>query len=107
MLSSLNYNIGTVTQTAETLERFRLLVVKERMWSLLLSPAIVFTVLVVIAQWVKQIDLFDAIDIYLPRIIIGSVAVIILLLFTYKDLYFKNIREIKANLDEIEKFREQ
>lgn len=105
MLSSLNYNSGTVSQTAETLERFRLLVIKERVWSLLLSPAIIFTVLVVIARWVKHVDIFEYIDVYLPRIIIGSIVTILLLAFTYRDLYFKNIREIKTNLDEIAKFK--
>lgn len=106
MLSSLHFGESSITHTAATIERFRLLVVKERIWSLWLSPMLIFTVFVVIMQWVRHEDVFANINDYLVRIITGSVAAIIALVFVYRALYFKSIQEIKSNLEEIEKFRQ-
>lgn len=105
MLSAMDPNKNSVSETAQTTERFRLLVSKERLWTIILSPLIISSTLVVMAKWVKDIDVMDMPDVFLPRILIGIVAIIVSLLLVYKLLYFKSIKTIKDNLEEIKKFR--
>lgn len=105
MLSAIDPSKNSVSETAQTTERFRLLVSKERLWTIILSPLIISSTLVVMAKWVKDIDVMDMPDVFLPRILIGIVAIIVSLLLVYKLLYFKSIKTIKDNLEEIKKFR--
>ena len=105
MLSAIDPSKNNVSETAQTTERFRLLVSKERLWTIILSPLIISSTLVVMAKWVKDIDVMDMPDVFLPRILIGIVAIIVSLLLVYKLLYFKSIKTIKDNLEEIKKFR--
>lgn len=105
MLSAIDPSKNSVSETAQTTERFRLLVSKERLWTIILSPLIISSTLVVMAKWVKDIDVMDMPDVFLPRILIGIVAIIASLLLVYKLLYFKSIQTIKDNLEEIKKFR--
>lgn len=105
MLSAIDPSKNSVSETAQTTERFRLLVSKERLWTIILSPLIISSTLVVMAKWVKDIDVMDMPDVFLPRILIGVVAIIVSLLLVYKLLYFKSIKTIKDNLEEIKKFR--
>ncbi|MBN8669043.1 MAG: hypothetical protein J0L80_00030 [Chitinophagales bacterium] len=105
MLSAIDPSKNSVSETAQATERFRLLVSKERLWTIILSPLIISSTLVVMAKWVKDIDVMDMPDVFLPRILIGIVAIIVSLLLVYKLLYFKSIKTIKDNLEEIKKFR--
>ncbi len=105
MLSAIDLSKNSVSETAQNTERFRLLVSKERLWTIILSPLIISSTLVVMAKWVKDIDVMDMPDVFLPRILIGIVAIIASLLLVYKLLYFKSIKTIKDNLEEIKKFR--
>lgn len=105
MLAAIDPSKNSVSETAQTTERFRLLVSKERLWTIILSPLIISSTLVVMAKWVKDIDVIDMPDVFLPRILIGIVAIIVSLLLVYKLLYFKSIKTIKDNLEEIKKFR--
>lgn len=105
MLSAMDPSKNSVSETAQTTERFRLLVSKERLWTIIFSPLIISSTLVVMAKWVKDIDVMDMPDVFLPRILIGIVAIIVSLLLVYKLLYFKSIKTIKDNLEEIKKFR--
>lgn len=105
MLSAMDPSKNSVSETAQTTERFRLLVSKERLWTIILSPLIISSTLVVMAKWVKDIDVMDMPDVFLPRILIGIIAIIASLLLVYKLLYFKSIQTIKDNLEEIKKFR--
>lgn len=105
MLSAMDPSKNSVSETAQTTERFRLLVSKERLWTIIFSPLIISSTLVVMAKWIKDIDVMDMPDVFLPRILIGIVAIIISLLLVYKLLYFKSIKTIKDNLEEIKKFR--
>jgi hypothetical protein len=71
MLSAIDPSKNSVSETAQTTERFRLLVSKERLWTIILSPLIISSTLVVMAKWVKDIDVMDMPDVFLPRILIG------------------------------------
>jgi hypothetical protein len=106
LLSSLDFGSNSVSDTAEKLEQFRLLIAKERSWSLWLSPLVIFTTVVVIAYWVRHSNAFDYMSLYLPLILIGSVVTIIAVAFIYKSVYFKSIKDIKHNLSEIENFKQ-
>ncbi len=105
MLAAIDPSKNSVTETAEAAERFRLLVSKERIWSLISAPLIISSTLVVMAKWVKDIDVMDMPDVFLPRIIIGIAALMASLLLLYRLLYFNNIKTIKENLEEIKKFK--
>ncbi len=106
MLTSLDLNMNNLTQTAGTIERFRLFIIKERLATLILSPVIIVSTVIVFVKWLLRMDVQDLPDIFLPRMIIGSVLMIIVQLLLYKYLYFDTIKNIKANLAEIEKFRD-
>ena len=101
LLSSLDFGTNSVSNTAKKLEQFRLLIAKERSWSLLLSPLAISTVVVVMAYWVRHSNVFDYLSLYLPLIIIGSIVTIIAVAFIYKSVYFKSIKDIKNNLSEM------
>lgn len=105
LLSSLDFSTDSVSDTAKKLEQFRFLIAKERIWSLLLSPLVIFTVVVVIAYWVRHSNVFDYMSLYLPLILIGSIVTIIAVAFIYKSIYFKSIKDIKHNLEEIDNFK--
>lgn len=105
LLSTLDFGRSAVSTTARNIERFRLLVSKERMWSIAASPLIITSTMVVMAKWVRDIDVMDMPDVFLPRILLGIAALIIALLVVYRLLYFNSIQKIKANLQEIENFR--
>ncbi len=107
MLTSLDFNMNNLTQTADTIERFRLFITKERLATLILSPVIIVSTVVVFVRWLLRMDVLELPDIFLPRMIIGSVVMIIAQLLLYKYLYFDTIKNIKANLAEIEKFRSE
>jgi len=105
MLAAIDPGKNSVSETAQTTERFSLLISRERLWSIILSPLIISSTLVVIAKWVKDIDVMEMPDVFLPRIIIGIIALMVSLLLVYRLLYFNNIKTIKDNLEEIKKFR--
>lgn len=104
-LNRIDLASGSVSDTARKMELFRLFITKERIASLFLSPALIFTLVVVFARWVKHEDIFDFSTSYITRIVLGSIVAIIALAVTYSRLYFRNIKQITDNLQEIEKFR--
>ncbi|OSZ79211.1 hypothetical protein CAP35_13425 [Chitinophagaceae bacterium IBVUCB1] len=107
MLTSLDFSTNNLSTTANTIERFRLFIAKERIYSLVASPAIIASTVVLFAKWIFGYDAENLIDIFLPRIIIGSVVMIAATMLIYKLLYFNSIARIRQNIAEIEKFRSE
>lgn len=104
MLNSVDLASGSVTGNAKTMELFRLFITKERLASLVLSPVLIFTLVVVFARWVKHENIFDFTASYISRIVLGSIIAVIAMVILYSRLYFRNIKQITDNLEEIEKF---
>ncbi len=104
-LLSVKPGLTPVTVTAQKTERFRLLIARERLWTVILSPFLITPILVVALYWVHHIDLLDYLSFYLPRLIMGVIILIGGCLMYYKKIYFHNLEEISANMKEIERFR--
>ncbi len=107
LLGKIDLAADSVSATAQKTTSFRRLISKERLYSFILSPLIIASVLVVIAQWVNHHNVIDMLDLYLPRIIIAYALLFIGILIVYKKVYFDSIKQINANLEEIKKFREE
>lgn len=94
-----------VTKTAERIEKFRLLVARERAWGILSLPFVLFTFYVVVEYWVKGDNFFDNMAPHAFRLIIAFITGIACTIAIYNKVYFRSIRQIKNNIAEIEKFK--
>lgn len=104
-LSALDAGTEPVSNMAEKTERFRLMIAKERIVSLVLGPVVMVVFYVVIFYLLKNINVLDNITSYL-HILIAAVAVyIVSVLALYKKLYFNQIDTINNNLREIAEFK--
>lgn len=104
MLSNIDIGNRAVSETAHRIEKFRLFMVKERLWSLVLGPFMIIPLLAVADYWVYRTNLPDQWEYYLPRVVVALVLLTVSLLIVYRKLYFQNIRQLKDNLKEIEEF---
>lgn len=105
LLSKIDIVRQTVSEVAERTERFRLLVAREKLILLALAPVMIGTFFVVVVNIIHGKNVFDNPGPYMPRIIAGIISYIILATIFYNRLYFKNIKTITNNLEEIKKFR--
>lgn len=96
-----------VTEMANRIEKFRLLIAKERLLGIISLPFVMLAVYAVINYWVHGENIFNRFDAYFPRIIIGIVAATAIALAVYSIVYFRSIRQIKNALLEIKKFRNE
>lgn len=93
-----------VTETVGRITRFRLLIAKERAWSIALFPAVILTVFAVVSYWINGINMFENIAPHLPKILIGIAVGIPVALIMYQRVYMNSIRKITDNLKELEEF---
>ncbi|WP_276134028.1 hypothetical protein [Polluticoccus soli] len=93
-----------VTETVGRISRFRLLIAKERAWSIALFPVVIVTVFAVVSYWINGVNLFDNITPHLPKILIGVAVGIPVALVVYQRVYMSSIRQITDNLKELEEF---
>lgn len=93
-----------VAETTKRIQQFRLLIVKERLWSLILFPALILCVLAVVTYWIEGNNIFDNFSMYLPKIIIGVLAGIPIALVVYRRVYMNSIRQVNDSLKELEEF---
>ena len=94
-----------VTAQAEKTERFRLLIAKERMVSLIIGPVIISVFYVVMFYLVTGINVLDNITKYMVPIIAAIIVYSVILPVLYRLLYFRQIETINSNLKEIEEFK--
>lgn len=96
-----NYSHKSVVDTTERMEKFRLFIAREKIAALAAGPVMIAAFTAVVFQLVRNINIFEDITTYLPRIIAGTIAYCILAVILYKQVYFRSIKEIKSNLAEI------
>ncbi len=96
-----DYSKRTVVEMSERIEKLRLFIAKEKIAALASGPVMIAAFIAVVYKFVHDINIFNNITAYMPRIIAGSIAYIILAALLYKQVYSKNINEIKSNLDEL------
>lgn len=100
-----NYSHRSVVDATERMEKFRLFIAREKIVALATGPVIIATFTAVVFQLVRGINIFEDITTYLPRIIAGTIAYCILAVILYKQIYFRSIKEIKNNMDEITRLK--
>ncbi|HEY9177783.1 MAG TPA: hypothetical protein VIN07_08840 [Flavipsychrobacter sp.] len=96
-----DYSNRTVVDMGERIEKLRLFIAKEKVAALASGPVMIAAFIAVVYKFVHNINIFNNITAYMPRIIAGTIAYIILAALLYKQVYFRNINEIKNNLEEI------
>ncbi len=101
LLSKFDFGAQAITDAVQKLEQLRLLIVKERLISILLSPLLLITFYAVINFWVYNADMFQHFSIYAPRIAVSIILLIIASIALYRKVYFDNIYRIRENLNEI------
>lgn len=104
-LSKLNAGTEPVSNMAEKIERFRLMIARERIASIILGPVLVAMSYVVILYLVMGINILDNPAKFLPLIGIAVGAYMVTVLALYKKLYFNQISAINNNLKEIADFK--
>ena len=95
---------NAVTDTTRRISRFRLLIAKERLWSIILFPALMVCVFAVVNYWVAGANIFDNITAHHPKIVLALVVGIPAALIVYQRVYMSSIRQISDNLKELEEF---
>lgn len=96
-----NYSHKSVVDATERIEKFRLFMAREKIAALAAGPVIIAAFTAVVFKLMRDINIFEDITTYLPRIIAGTIAYCILAVILYKQVYFRSIKEIKYNLAEI------
>ncbi len=100
-----DYSRLTIVDMNERIEKLRLFIAKEKIAALAAGPVMIGAFTAVVFQLMHGINIFDNIEAYMPRIIAGTVAYIILAALLYKQVYFRNINVIKDNLDELKELK--
>ncbi len=104
-LSGINFATDTVTNIMQKLEKFRLLIARERTAMIVIFPLMLFPTYVVVNYWVHHANMLDNLSSYKVRITLAFILGIVASIGLYKRVYFHNIQQIKANLAEIEEFK--
>jgi NADH:ubiquinone oxidoreductase subunit 6 (subunit J) len=89
------------------MQRFRLMIIMERTISVLISPVLLVALFAVMMFWVHDVDVFEDIMLYMPRLLWGFVVAIVAMLIIYRSFYLQNIKQVMDNLKEIEQFRKE
>ncbi len=105
VLSQIDFSNASVIQTTDKIQRFRLLVAREKLWSILLSPFVLGAAYIVVFKWVNHRDLLSEPKTFIIRGAIALVVMIAALLIIYPKVYFARINTILGNLKEIDTFR--
>lgn len=100
-----DYSKRTVVEMSERIEKLRLFIAKEKIAALVSGPVMIAAFTAVVYKFVHDVNIFTNITAYLPRIIAGTIAYVILAALLYKQVYFRNINEIKSNLDELSQLK--
>jgi hypothetical protein len=100
----MDFGVQSITATKEELERFRILMARERVWGLILLPFLLLAIYVVVNYWVHGVSILDHFEAYSLRIIIAVVAAVVGSLYIYRKLYFDTIAKLKQNIQEIREF---
>ena len=100
-----DYSKRTVVEMSERIEKLRLFIAKEKIAALVSGPVMIAAFTAVVYKFVQDVNIFTNITAYLPRIIAGTIAYVILAALLYKQVYFRNINEIKSNLDELSQLK--
>lgn len=107
LLQSIDPYTDSVTGTKERAERFRLIITREKAWTMVLLPVQVCLLIPVIHYWVHGSYFSEYIGAYIPRVIAGCIVGLVLSYWIYTSLYVKNIKAILANLKEIEGLKKE
>ncbi|MBS1771362.1 MAG: hypothetical protein JST82_00790 [Bacteroidetes bacterium] len=107
ILGKINFNTGTLIETAGKIERFRLWMLKEKIYGLLLMPFLLIGAFAVVTYWMTGLNIYQNFLQYIPTAIIATVAATAIALILYRQLYFNNIKEVQQNLREIEQFNQR
>jgi len=100
-----DYSKRTVVEMSERIEKLRLFIAKEKIAALASGPVMIAAFIAVVYKFVHDVNIFTNITAYLPRIIAGTIAYVILAALLYKQVYFRNLNEIKSNLDELKNLK--
>lgn len=100
-----DYGKRSVIDLSERIEKLRLFIAKEKIAALVSGPVMIAAFIAVVYKFVHDINIFNNITSYMSRIIAGTIAYVILAALLYKQVYFRNINEIKSNLDELKELK--
>ncbi len=106
-LSQIDFSSNTVTETAKKMQWFRLVIARERLWSVICSPVVILAPFIVVVKWIHHKDLLANPGPYLWHVVLAIVLLIAGTLLIYPKLYFSRINSIIQNLKEIELFRSE
>ena len=103
-----NTDLGnqSVLDATERMQRFRFMIAREKIWAFILMPFIMAAAVAVLFKWIHNIDVFVHWQGFALKIVLGYIFGVVLSYWAYGKLYFRNIKQIIANLNQIREFRE-
>jgi hypothetical protein len=102
LIKSVDYSKDTVATVSMTLLKLELWLKKERLIQFFLFPVYLFTVFVAVIYIVQNQNVFEVLNIYLPKIIFAYILATFITIFIYKD-FLKKIKRITEEMEELEK----
>lgn len=106
-LSKINFSNGNIVDTAKKIARFRLFIIKEKLWSFVSLIIVVPAAYTLNFQWIQHKSVFEHQAFSITEMIIALALGIIISLFIYRRYYFNHIHAIIDNLKEIEAFEKE
>lgn len=104
-LTRLDAGTVPVSDMAEKMQRFSLMIAKERIVALLAGPVLVVLAYVVVLFLVTGMNALDNPTRFIPFVGIAVLAYIVTVLVLYRKIYFEQIQKINNNLREIAEFK--
>lgn len=93
-----------VSEAALRVQRFQLMITRERIWIFILVPVLMAALMPVLLQWLYHKDIMDMWQSYLARWVAGCIIFYISAYFIYGRLYFHNLKLLSKEMEEIRAF---
>lgn len=107
MLRAIDFTRNNVATTAEQVNKFRLFLNKERIIGVALMPILIVAFMAVLTFYMEGQDMYEHFTYGIWRLAIAFPLAIAGALILYRTLYFNNIKEINANLEEVKHFKNE
>lgn len=106
-ISQIDFSGNSVMDATKKIQRFRLFIARERLWSVVSAPVIITALFVLLFKWIHHKDFLGDPGPLIGRAILALVLMVAGTLLLYRKLYFAKISSILQNLKELESFKNE
>ena len=103
-LLRINLASDTILDTKKSMERFRLMISREKLFAIIFTPILAMALYTLRLRWLHHKNVMDALYANIFTVIVAYVCALTIALLVYGRFYLQNIKSIVKNLEEIESF---